>query len=123
VSKEGSSHTQKEQSNVPHWNCAHLNHNQNLEAQVLPLEAARCYLTRTEQRSGGSLKDRAELQTILNFTYSSEILVVMRIDWLARSIHDLKGRLLYACNGHNALQHLPQSRPCLDDKTLSMADT
>ncbi|MGH0004294.1 recombinase family protein [Pseudovibrio ascidiaceicola] len=78
---------------------------QNLEAQVLALEAAGCHLIRTEQRSGGSLKDRVELQTILDFIHPGETLVVTRIDRLARSMHDLqiivqwlrdKGANLYA---------------------------
>ncbi|WP_244272552.1 recombinase family protein [Pseudovibrio sp. Ad37] len=78
---------------------------QNLEAQILALEAAGCHLIRTEQRSGGSLKDRVELQTILDFIHPGETLVVTRIDRLARSMHDLqiivqwlrdKGANLYA---------------------------
>lgn len=63
---------------------------QNLEAQVLALEAAGCHLIRSEQKSGASLKDRIELQTILDFIHPSETLVVTRIDRLARSMHDLQ---------------------------------
>ncbi|WP_063301552.1 recombinase family protein, partial [Pseudovibrio sp. WM33] len=63
---------------------------QNLKAQVLALEAAGCHLIRTEQKSGGTLKDRVELQTILVFIHPDETLVVTRIDRLARSMHDLQ---------------------------------
>ncbi|WP_244271729.1 recombinase family protein [Pseudovibrio sp. Ad14] len=78
---------------------------QNLDTQVHALEAAGCHLIRTEQKSAGTLKDRVELQTILDFIHSGETLVVTRIDRLARSMHDLqiiarrlqdKGAHLYA---------------------------
>lgn len=78
---------------------------QNLDAQLLALKAAGCDLIRTEQKSGSSLKERKELQTILDFIHPGETLVVTRIDRLARSLHDLqnivqmlqkKGAHLYA---------------------------
>ncbi|SFL25855.1 Resolvase, N terminal domain [Pseudovibrio ascidiaceicola] len=50
---------------------------QNPDTQVHALEAAGCHLIRTEQKSGGTLKDRVELQTILDFIHPDETLVVM----------------------------------------------
>ncbi|QUS59198.1 recombinase family protein [Pseudovibrio brasiliensis] len=78
---------------------------QNIETQILALKAAGCQLIRSEQKSGNSLKERAELKTILDFIHPGETLVVTRIDRLARSMHDLqvivqklqdKGAHLYA---------------------------
>lgn len=78
---------------------------QNIDAQLLALKKAGCDLIRTEQKSGASLKERKELQTILDFIHAGETLVVTRIDRLARSLHDLqviarilqeKGAYLYA---------------------------
>jgi DNA invertase Pin-like site-specific DNA recombinase len=63
---------------------------QNLDAQISALKEAGCYIIRTEQKSGASLEGRVELQTILEFIHPNEILVVTRIDRLARSLRDLQ---------------------------------
>lgn len=63
---------------------------QNLDAQVAALTAAKCGMIRTEQKSGVSLEGRPELGTILDFIHPGETLVVTRIDRLARSMHDLQ---------------------------------
>ena len=49
---------------------------QNLEPQIEALEAAGCGMIRTEQKSGTSLTDRVELNTILDFISEGETLVV-----------------------------------------------
>ena len=63
---------------------------QNLDAQIAALKAAGCGMVRTEQKSGASLDGRPELKTILDFIHPGEILVVTRIDRLARSLNDLQ---------------------------------
>ena len=47
-------------------------------------------MIRTETGSGSSLECRPELGTILDFIHPDEILVVTRIDRLARSLKDLQ---------------------------------
>ena len=59
---------------------------QNLDAQIVALQAAGCGMIRTEQKSGTTLDGRSELKTILEFIHPGEILVVTRIDRLARSL-------------------------------------
>ena len=63
---------------------------QNLEIQVSALKAAGCELVRAEKVSGTSLDGRAELRTLLDFIRTGDVLVVTRIDRLARSIGDLQ---------------------------------
>ena len=63
---------------------------QNLDAQIVALEAAGCTMIRKEQKSGAKLEGRGELQTILDFIHQGETLVVTRIDRLARSLRDLQ---------------------------------
>ena len=63
---------------------------QNLDAQIKALKAAGCDIIRTEKKSGSSLDGRSELKTIIEFIHPGEILVVTRIDRLARSITDLQ---------------------------------
>jgi len=63
---------------------------QNLDSQISALKEAGCDIIRTEQKSGASLEGRVELQTILEFIHPDEILVVTRIDRLARSLRDLQ---------------------------------
>lgn len=62
------------------------------------LKAAGCELVRTEKKSGTSRDNRTELQTLLDFVRAGDILVVTRVDRLARSIGDLQDivRLLKA---------------------------
>jgi len=63
---------------------------QNLEIQESALKAAGCDVIRAEKRSGTSTTGRAELQTILDFLRPGDVLLVTRIDRLARSIGDLQ---------------------------------
>ena len=63
---------------------------QNLDAQIAALQAARCTMVRTETGDGATIAGRPELQTILDFIHPRETLVVTRIDRLARSMRDLQ---------------------------------
>src|SRR6202171_2845150 len=63
---------------------------QNLEVQESALRAAGCDLIRSQKRSGTSTTGRAELQTVLDFLRAGDVLMVTRIDRLARSIGDLQ---------------------------------
>ena len=63
---------------------------QNPEAQVAALQAAGCDVIRTEQKSGTKMEGRDELTTLLEFMRAGDVLVVTRVDRLARSIGDLQ---------------------------------
>jgi DNA invertase Pin-like site-specific DNA recombinase len=63
---------------------------QNLEIQETALKAAGCEIIRSEKRSGTSTTGRAELQIVLDFLGVGDVLMVTRIDRLARSIGDLQ---------------------------------
>ena len=66
---------------------------QNLDAQIAALDAARCTMVRmvrTETGNGATLAGRPELGTILDFIHPGETLVVTRIDRLVRSMRDLQ---------------------------------
>lgn len=63
---------------------------QSLDIQEAALKAAGCDLVRSEKRSGTTTTGRAELQTVLDFLRQGDVLVVTRIDRLARSIGDLQ---------------------------------
>ncbi len=63
---------------------------QNLEIQEAALRAAGCDIIRSEKRSGTSTAGRAELQTVLEFLRPGDVLMITRIDRLARSIGDLQ---------------------------------
>lgn len=63
---------------------------QSLEIQEAALKAAGCEVIRSETRSGTTTTGRAELQTVLDFLRPGDVLMVTRIDRLARSIGDLQ---------------------------------
>lgn len=63
---------------------------QSLDLQQAALKAAGCDVVRSEKRSGTTTTGRAELQTVLDFLRKGDVLVVTRIDRLARSIGDLQ---------------------------------
>jgi len=63
---------------------------QDLEIQEAALRAAGCEVIRAEKRSGTTTSGRTELQTVLEFLRSGDVLMVTRIDRLARSIGDLQ---------------------------------
>ncbi|MDN4988988.1 recombinase family protein [Bradyrhizobium sp. WYCCWR 13022] len=72
---------------------------QHLDLQENALRAAGCDLIRSEKRSGTTTTGRAELRTVLDFLRSGDVLMVTRIDRLARSIGDLQDivRTVKAC--------------------------
>jgi DNA invertase Pin-like site-specific DNA recombinase len=63
---------------------------QDLSIQETALRAAGCELIRAEKRSGTTTAGRTELQTVLDFIRNDDVLMVTRIDRLARSIGDLQ---------------------------------
>ena len=63
---------------------------QDLTLQVAALTAAGCSIIREEKRSGTTTEGRKELRTILDFIRQGDVLVVTRIDRLARSMGDLQ---------------------------------
>lgn len=62
---------------------------QDLDVQIAALKGAGCDVVRAEKRSGTSTAGRDELRTILDFIRRGDVLMVTRIDRLARSIADL----------------------------------
>jgi DNA invertase Pin-like site-specific DNA recombinase len=54
------------------------------------LRAAGCEVIRSEKRSGTTTSGRDELRTVLDFLRAGDVLMVTRIDRLARSIGDLQ---------------------------------
>ena len=63
---------------------------QNLEVQERALRAAGCDTIRSEKRSGTTTAGRDELRVVLDFLRKGDVLMVTRIDRLARSIGDLQ---------------------------------
>jgi DNA invertase Pin-like site-specific DNA recombinase len=63
---------------------------QDLSIQRAALKAAGCEVIRAEKRSGTSTAGREELRTVLDFLRKADVLMVTRIDRLARSIGDLQ---------------------------------
>jgi len=63
---------------------------QNLDVQVSALRAAGCDTIRSEKRSGTTTAGREELRIVLDFLRKDDVLMVTRIDRLARSIGDLQ---------------------------------
>jgi DNA invertase Pin-like site-specific DNA recombinase len=63
---------------------------QDLSIQEVALRAAGCDVIRAEKQSGASTQGRAELRTVLDFIGKGDVLLVTRVDRLARSIGDLQ---------------------------------
>ena len=63
---------------------------QNLELQESALRAAGCNMIRAEKRSGTTTAERKELRIALDILRKGDVLMVTRIDRLARSIGDLQ---------------------------------
>src|SRR5450631_1735089 len=63
---------------------------QDLDIQIAALKREGCTTIRSEKRSGTSTANRAELRTVLDFLRKGDVLMVTRIDRLARSIGDLQ---------------------------------
>ena len=63
---------------------------QDLSIQEAALKAAGCEVIRAEKRSGTTTEGREALRTVLEFLHAGDVLMVTRIDRLARSIGDLQ---------------------------------
>ncbi len=63
---------------------------QDLTIQVTKLKEAGCEVIRQEKITGSTREGRTELRTLLDFIRPGDILMVTRIDRLARSIGDLQ---------------------------------
>jgi DNA invertase Pin-like site-specific DNA recombinase len=63
---------------------------QDLSIQEAALKAAGCEVIRAEKRSGTTTQGREALGTVLEFLRAGDVLMVTRIDRLARSIGDLQ---------------------------------
>jgi DNA invertase Pin-like site-specific DNA recombinase len=63
---------------------------QDTAIQVAALKAAGCSVVREEKKSGTSRNGRTELETLLAFMREGDVLMVTRIDRLARSMKDLQ---------------------------------
>lgn len=63
---------------------------QDCAIQEAALRAAGCEVIRSEKRSGTTTKGRDELATVLEFLREGDVLMVTRIDRLARSVFDLE---------------------------------
>jgi DNA invertase Pin-like site-specific DNA recombinase len=63
---------------------------QDLSIQRAALKAAGCDPIRAEKASGTRRDGRTELQVLLDFVRAGDVLVVTRIDRLARSLRDLQ---------------------------------
>ena len=63
---------------------------QELDIQVAALKREGCTVIRSEKRSGTTTNGRDELRTVLDFLSAGDVLMVTRIDRLARSIGDLQ---------------------------------
>jgi DNA invertase Pin-like site-specific DNA recombinase len=63
---------------------------QELSIQSDALKAAGCNVIRSEKVSGAKRDGRKELATLLDFIREGDVLVVTRIDQLARSVGDLQ---------------------------------
>ena len=63
---------------------------QDTTIQEAALRAAGCEMIRAEKESGTSREGRAELRLLLDFMRAGDVLVVTRVDRLARSIADLQ---------------------------------
>jgi DNA invertase Pin-like site-specific DNA recombinase len=63
---------------------------QDLDIQVAALKREGCTTIRSEKRSGATTAGRDELRTVLDFLRDGDVLMVTRIDRLARSIGDLQ---------------------------------
>lgn len=63
---------------------------QDLSTQKASLRAAGCNVVRAEKRGGATTASRKQLRTILEFLHKGDVLIVTRIDRLARSIGDLQ---------------------------------
>jgi len=82
---------------------------QDLAIQEEALRTAGCTIIRSEKCSGTKMEGRDQLQTILDFIHTGDVLTVTKLDRLARSVGDLmrivdllaeKGASLRVLNAH-----------------------
>lgn len=62
---------------------------QSLEVQLEKLEEAGCTKVFSEKRSGTSVQDRTQLRACLEYVREGDVLVVCKLDRLARNVRDL----------------------------------
>ena len=74
---------------------------QDCSLQEAALQAHGCTIIRSERVSGTSRQGRTELDTVLDFIRKGDVLVVTRIDRLARSLSDLE-RIVQEIEGKGA---------------------
>jgi DNA invertase Pin-like site-specific DNA recombinase len=89
---------------------------QDLSIQKAALKAGGCDVIRAEKRSGTTTKGRDELKTILDFLREGDVLMVTRIDRLARSIGDLQD-IVRAVRARGAV--LKATEPPIDTSTAA----
>ena len=70
--------------------CRVSHHTQDLTIQIEALEKEGCDVIRTEKKSGSSREGRTELATLIEFAREGDVIVVTRVDRLARSMRDLQ---------------------------------
>src|SRR5687768_13712040 len=63
---------------------------QDLTTQIEKLTQAGCTIVREEKKSGTTREGRQELETLLAFLRPGDVLMVTKIDRLARSVGDLQ---------------------------------
>lgn len=63
---------------------------QDCSVQEAALATAGCTIIRSEKKSGTTTEGRTELDTVLSFIRANDVLMVTRIDRLARSVADLE---------------------------------
>ena len=73
---------------VGYARCSSLD--QSVDIQIEQLKAAGCTIIRSEKKSGATTDGRTELATVLDFLREGDVLMVTRIDRLARSVADLQ---------------------------------
>jgi DNA invertase Pin-like site-specific DNA recombinase len=81
---------------------------QDLRLQRAALKAAGCEVIRAEKASGSRRDGRTELQVLLDFARPGDVLIVTRIDRLARSTKDLQDILHELKNRSVALRATEQ---------------
>lgn len=82
---------------------------QSLDVQEEKLAKAGCTILFTEKRSGRQMEGRAELQKVLAYVRAGDVLVVTKLDRMARSVLDL-AKIMELLNKKNvALRVLDQA--------------
>ncbi len=96
---------------------------QDLEVQLEALASAGAGRVFSEKRSGSSTRDRTELQRCLEWVREGDVLVVTRLDRLARSVkdlHDILEMLAAKGVGFRCLQQPVDTTSSIGKLTLSI---